>query len=189
MFNLYLKIKLNLKFNIKRYVKMVYAIAELNQMSQGEFTASLAKIFEDSPWVAERTWPKRPFKNVNDLHRAMVETVEESSLTEKLRLICSHPDLATKTKMAEASVKEQAGVGLDRLTLEEYNQFQQLNQAYKDKFAFPFIVAVKNHTKESILEAFKQRLENSLETERKQALIEIAKIAHFRLPDLIPTSV
>ena len=70
----------------------------------------------------------------------------------------------------------------------EYFNFQQLNQAYKDKFAFPFIVAVKNHTKESILEAFQQRLENSLEAERQQALTEIAKIAKFRLLDLIPTS-
>ena len=167
---------------------MVYAIAQLNQMSQTEFTESLAKIFEDSPWVAEKTWQKRPFIDVESLHQAMVETVNESSLSEKLDLICAHPDLATKTKMAEASVKEQAGVGLDRLNLEEYNHFQQLNQAYKDKFAFPFIVAVKNHTKESILEAFKQRLENSLEAERQQALTEIAKIAKFRLLDLIPTS-
>ena len=167
---------------------MVYAIAQLNQMSQREFTESLAKIFEDSPWVAEKTWSKRPFKDINSLHQAMVETVEESALSDKLNLICAHPDLATKTKMAEASVKEQAGVGLDRLSAEEYHRFQQLNQAYKDKFAFPFIVAVKNHTKESILEAFEQRLENSLETERKQALIEIAKIARFRLLDLIPTS-
>ena len=168
---------------------MVYAIAQLNQMSQSEFTESLARIFEDSPWVAEKTWQKRPFKDINSLHQAMVETVEESALSDKLNLICAHPDLATKTKMAEASVKEQAGVGLDRLNLAEYNQFQQLNQAYKDKFAFPFIVAVKNHTKESILEAFEQRLENSLETEREQALIEIAKIARFRLLDLIQTSV
>ena len=167
---------------------MVYAIAQLNQMSQSEFTESLARIFEDSPWVAEKTWQKRPFKDINSLHQAMVETVEESALSDKLNLICAHPDLATKTKMAEASVKEQAGVGLDRLNLAEYNHFQQLNQAYKEKFAFPFIVAVKNHTKESILEAFEQRLENSLETERKQALIEIAKIAKFRLLDLIPTS-
>ena len=168
---------------------MLYAIAQLNQMSQGEFTESLAKIFEDSPWVAEKTWPKRPFKDVESLHQAMVETVEQSALSDKVNLICAHPDLATKTKMAEASVKEQAGVGLDRLTLAEYNHFQQLNQAYKNKFAFPFIIAVKNHTKESILEAFKQRLENSLETEREQALIEIAKIAKFRLLDLIQTSV
>ena len=66
---------------------MVYAIAQLNQMSQREFTESLAKIFEDSPWVAEKTWQKRPFKDVESLHQAMVETVEESSLSEKLNLI------------------------------------------------------------------------------------------------------
>jgi 2-oxo-4-hydroxy-4-carboxy-5-ureidoimidazoline decarboxylase len=87
--------------------------------------------------------------------------------------------------MAEASVQEQVGAGLNRLTHEEYESFQQLNQAYKDKFGFPFIVAVRNHTKNSILDAFKQRLNNTVDVEIQQALSEIAQIAQFRLFALV----
>ncbi len=164
---------------------MVYSIIQLNGMSQAEFTEALGKIFEDSPWVAQESWAEKPFKDVNALHQTMVETVSNSSLEKQLDLIRAHPDLATKAKMAEASVKEQSGVGLDRLNAEEYDRFQQLNQAYKDKFGFPFIIAVKNHTKESILEAFEKRLNNSQEAEKDQALTEIGMIAKFRLLDLI----
>ncbi|MEB3308613.1 MAG: 2-oxo-4-hydroxy-4-carboxy-5-ureidoimidazoline decarboxylase [Snowella sp.] len=164
---------------------MVYSIVQLNEMTQAGFTEVLSKIFEDSPWVAQESWTKRPFEDVNALHQVMVEMVNNSSLQKQLDLICAHPDLATKAKMAEASVKEQAGVGLDRLSAEEYERFQHLNQAYKDKFGFPFIIAVKNHTKESILEAFEKRLNNSQEAEKDQALTEIGTIAKFRLLDLI----
>lgn len=164
---------------------MVYSIVQLNGMTQAEFTEALSKIFEDSPWIAQESWTKRPFEDVNALHQIMVEIVKNSSLEKQLDLIRAHPDLATKAKMAEASVKEQAGVGLDRLSAEEYQRFQQLNQAYKNKFGFPFIIAVKNHTKESILEAFANRLNNTQEAEKDQALTEIGMIAKFRLLDLI----
>jgi 2-oxo-4-hydroxy-4-carboxy-5-ureidoimidazoline decarboxylase len=76
-------------------------------------------------------------------------------------------------------------VGLDQLTQEEYQQFQDLNQAYQERFGFPFIVAVKNHTKASILEAFQTRLRNSVEAERRQALAEIVQIARFRLDEML----
>jgi 2-oxo-4-hydroxy-4-carboxy-5-ureidoimidazoline decarboxylase len=103
----------------------------------------------------------------------------------QLALICAHPDLGSKLKMAEASINEQAGVGLDRLSLEEYERLKLLNQSYKDKFGFPFIIAVKNHTKDSILEAFEHRLQNTLDAEKQRALAEIAEIAKFRLIDLV----
>ena len=87
--------------------------------------------------------------------------------------------------MAMASVQEQAGIGLDRLTPEEYDRFLSLNQAYRNKFDFPFIIAVKNHTKDSILAAFEQRLQNSSDLERNQALAEIFQIAKFRLATMV----
>lgn len=115
----------------------------------------------------------------------MLGVVEAMSDSEQLALIKAHPDLGSKAKMAEASVKEQAGAGLDRLSAEEYQRFQSLNQAYKNKFDFPFIVAVKNHTKESILQAFERRLNNSVATEKQQALTEISQIARFRLQAIV----
>ena len=162
-----------------------YAIAQLNQMSQAEFTAALGEIWEETPEIAQQAWHSKPFADLEALDRAMVAVVENMSESQQLKLIKAHPDLGSKTKMADASVQEQAGVGLDRLSESEYKRFQALNQAYKDKFNFPFIVAVKYHTKESILEAFETRLKNSQEQERKKALTEISKIARLRLESLV----
>ncbi|MEO0688537.1 MAG: 2-oxo-4-hydroxy-4-carboxy-5-ureidoimidazoline decarboxylase, partial [Cyanobacteria bacterium J06649_11] len=138
-----------------------FAIAKLNQMSQEEFAATLGEIWEETPEIAQKAWHDKPFENLEALYRAMVSVVNSMSKTEQVTLIKAHPDLGRKTKMAEASVQEQAGVGLDRLSESEYQRFQALNQAYKDKFYFPFIIAVKEHTKESILEAFEIRLKNT----------------------------
>ncbi len=154
-------------------------------MSQEAFTEALAAIFEDTPAVARRTWDDRPFANIPDLYAKMVTVVNSTTQEEKLALIQAHPDLGSKAKMAEASVDEQAGAGLDRLSVEEFDRFQFLNREYRKKFGFPFIVAVKNHTQASILEAFEHRLDNSPETEMQQALTEIYQIARFRLESAI----
>ena len=160
-------------------------ISQLNQMSQAEFTKVLGEIWEETPEIAQQAWHDKPFANLEALHRAMVAIVNSMNNEKQLALIKAHPDLGSKAKMAEASVQEQAGVGLDRLSEAEYQRFQSFNQAYKDKFDFPFIVAVKYHTKESILQAFETRLENSQEQEKQQALTEISKIARLRLESLI----
>ncbi|PSB11819.1 OHCU decarboxylase [Pleurocapsa sp. CCALA 161] len=154
-------------------------------MSQEEFTAVLGKIWEETPEIAEKAWQDKPFENLEALYQAMLAVVNQMSEAKQVALIKAHPDLGSKTKMAEASVQEQAGIGLDRLSKSEYQRFQFLNQAYKDKFGFPFIVAVKHHTKESILEAFETRLNNTQEREKQQALTEISKIARLRLDSLI----
>jgi 2-oxo-4-hydroxy-4-carboxy-5-ureidoimidazoline decarboxylase len=142
-------------------------------------------VFEDTPAIAQIAWHARPFTSVSDLHQQMVKVVSYLSAEHELALIRAHPDLGSRLAMAEASVQEQAGVGLDRLSPQEYEQFQQLNQAYTEKFGFPFIIAVKNRTKESILMSFQRRLENSATQERQQALVEIAAIARFRLNELV----
>ncbi|NMG05799.1 2-oxo-4-hydroxy-4-carboxy-5-ureidoimidazoline decarboxylase [Brasilonema sp. UFV-L1] len=164
---------------------MSYSLSELNQINQDEFVAALGTVFEDTPAIAQKAWDKRPFADVVALHHSMVEVVKTLTKDEQLALIRAHPDLGSKAKMAEASVQEQAGVGLDRLTNLEYNRFVSLNQAYKHKFGFPFIIAVKNHTKTSILDAFEHRLENTVEAEMEQALTEIAQIAWFRLHAIV----
>jgi 2-oxo-4-hydroxy-4-carboxy-5-ureidoimidazoline decarboxylase len=164
---------------------MPYSLAQLNAMSQPEFVAALGTVFEETPAIAKIAWHTRPFTSVSDLHQQMVNVVSYFSPEKELALIQAHPDLGSKAKMAEASVQEQAGAGLNQLSPQEYEQFQHLNQAYSEKFGFPFIIAVKNHTKESILTAFQRRLENSAIQERQQALVEIAEIARFRLTELV----
>ena len=153
----------------------------LNQMSQSEFTEAIGSIFEHTPEIAAEAWRSQPFADVQNLHQVMAAIVLKMSDDEQLKLICAHPDLGSKFKMAEASIQEQSTVGLDQLSATEYDRFQYLNQAYKDKFAFPFIIAVRNHTKDSILKAFEQRLLNNLEVEKKQAISEIIEIARWRL--------
>jgi 2-oxo-4-hydroxy-4-carboxy-5-ureidoimidazoline decarboxylase len=168
---------------------MTLSLPALNHLSQAEFTTALGDIFEHSPLIAEQAWLERPFESVTALHEAMVRVVVALPTAEQLSLICAHPDLGTRAKMAEASVQEQAGAGLDRLTPEEYERFQQLNQAYRDRFGFPFILAVRHHTKESILQTFAERLTHDPATERQQALAEIAQIAWIRLSERIQSIV
>jgi 2-oxo-4-hydroxy-4-carboxy-5-ureidoimidazoline decarboxylase len=154
-------------------------------MSQEEFVAAFGTVVEETPLIAAQAWYKRPFKDGADLHQQMLNIVNAMSQEEQLTLLRAHPDLGSKAKMAEASVQEQSGVGLDQLTSEEYEYFQRLNQSYKAKFGFPFIVAVKNHTKASILETFEHRLSNTPHIELQQALVEIAQITQFRLLALV----
>lgn len=163
----------------------MYSLAELNQMDQDSFTQALGSIFEETPAIATQAWYLRPFTSVSDLHHKMLQIVDQMSTDEQIDLICAHPDLGSKAKMAEASVQEQSGVGLDQLSAAEYKRFSQLNQSYRQRFGFPFIVAVKEHTKDSILAAFETRLQNSADQERQQALVEIGKIAGFRLNAVI----
>lgn len=162
-----------------------YSLDDLNQMDQNQFTAVLGEIFEHTPAIAQQAWPQRPFASVDALHQAMVTVMHALPIDQQLALIRAHPDLGAKAKMTASSVQEQSGAGLDQLSPEEFAMFQQLNQAYRDRFQFPFIVAVKAHTKASILAAFRQRLTHNLDTERQTALAEIATIAGYRLQGLV----
>lgn len=162
--------------------------SSLNTRSQAEFVAALGDIFEGSPWVAERAFQKRPFASPAELHRAMCKVVAAADADAQLELIRAHPDLAGKAAIAgtltATSSREQAGAGLGNLTEDEYRRFHTLNEAYRAHFGFPFVLAVKGHTKTSILDAYGARLANSPDAERRTALGEIYKIARFRLEAL-----
>lgn len=160
---------------------MATSIDSLNRMNQADFTAALGEIFEQTPQIAGQTWLRRPFADRADLHQAMLAVVEQLSETQKLALIRAHPDLGSKAKMANASVQEQAGAGLDQLSAAEFERLNRLNQTYRETFGFPFIIAVKHHTKASILDAFEQRIAHSPAAEMAHALAEIAEIARLRL--------
>jgi 2-oxo-4-hydroxy-4-carboxy-5-ureidoimidazoline decarboxylase len=164
---------------------MMVTLSVLNQMDQAAFTHTLGAIFEDTPAIAHAAWPQRPFHSVDQLHQAMVDIVRSLPVTDQLTLIRTHPDLGSRATMAEASVEEQASVGLNQLTPAEYEEIQSLNQAYKERFEMPFIIAVKQQTKGSIFDAFRQRLTNDSDQEIRQAIEEIAAIARFRLDALV----
>ena len=165
------------------------ALTELNDMADDSFVDALKDIFEHSPWVAENVTDTRPFKSVRSLHSAMVRAVADAPRRAQMDLICAHPDLAGKAALAgeltDSSTSEQAGAGLDTLSAEEYEKFHGLNGQYKNKFGFPFILAVKGHDKHSIMAAFEKRLDNDAEQERIEALRQIGEIARFRLEALL----
>jgi 2-oxo-4-hydroxy-4-carboxy-5-ureidoimidazoline decarboxylase len=167
-------------------------LEELNACTQGDFVAALANIFEYSPWVAEQAFAARPFVGVNALFAAMKTAVERAPEGLRLALIKSHPDLADKTKRADEltaeSSAEQNSVGLDRLSDEEYEAFERVNNAYRAKFGFPYIVCVRRHTKDSILRDFERRLPNDVGTETATSITEICRIAALRLDQLVTSS-
>lgn len=161
----------------------------LNAASQDDFVAVLGGIFEHSPWIAAQAWQARPFEHVAQLHQAMSTVMYAATSDQHLALIRAHPDLAGKAAMAgeltPSSSNEQASAGLDRLSPAEYARFTALNQAYRDQFDVPFIICVREHTRQSILTQFEIRLGNTHAAEIQTALGEIAKIARLRLDDLV----
>jgi 2-oxo-4-hydroxy-4-carboxy-5-ureidoimidazoline decarboxylase len=168
---------------------MSITTADLNNKSRDEFVAALANIFEHSPWIAEQVATQRPFAGVNALFAAMKAAVERAPAELQLALIKAHPDLADKTQRAAGltaeSDAEQNSAGLDRLSDAEYEAFERVNNAYRSKFGFPYIVSVRRHTKDSILRDFERRLPNDVPAEMQRSIEEICRIAALRLDQLV----
>src|SRR5918995_7515232 len=164
-------------------------IEEVNGLDREEFVSRFGALYERSPWVAEAACRERPFASPAELHEAFVKAMHEAPRERQLGLIRAHPDLAGKVAIAgeltAESAREQASAGLNRLTSEEYEDFHRLNTAYRGKFGFPFIVCVRQHTKETILADAAARLGRPRPEEVETALGEIAKIASLRLQDLV----
>lgn len=163
--------------------------AQLNSLSLDEFVRVVGPVFEHSPWIAEATWPRRPFNGAAQLHRALCGTVREASEEKQLALIRAHPDLVSRAALAgtltPASTSEQASAGLDRLTPDEVAAFQKFNHTYREKFGFPFVICARLNKKEAILNGFRTRMSHSRAEEIKAALEEIFKIAELRLSDVV----
>lgn len=157
----------------------------LNRAGTADFVAHLGAVFEHSPWVAEVAAASRPFATVAALHEAMMAAVEGAGEERQVAFLKGHPDLAGKAAragaMAPASVSEQAGLGLDRLSDAEYDTFQRLNGAYAARFGFPFIICVRRQTRDAVLAAYETRLANDRPAELARALTEIGHITRLRL--------
>jgi len=160
-------------------------------MRKEDFIRVFGGVYEHSPWIAERAWDQDldvAHDDVDGLAGLMSSIVDSASQAQQLTLIRAHPDLAGKAAQAgeltRESSGEQAGAGIDQCSAEEFARFQRFNQAYREKFEFPFIMAVKGSNREQILYAFEQRLPNDYAEEFKQALQQIHNIARFRLEDI-----
>ena len=168
--------------------------AVFDSLNQADFISVFGGVYEHSSWVAEQAWqqkeqhPQGYFDDIEKLKEVMKSIVDQSSDEQKLMLLRAHPDLAGKAALSgtltNESKAEQAGAGLDQCSEEELAHFLQLNDAYRSKFGFPFIMAVKGATKEQILSGFEERTPNDLATEFNRAINEVHKIAGFRLADI-----
>ena len=160
-------------------------------LSRDAFVSAFADIYEHSPWVAEKAYDlgqRVELDEIEALHQRMSDILLSANHSDQLALINAHPDLAGKAaiqgELTESSTNEQAGAGIHQCTAEEFERFTELNDAYKEKFRFPFIMAVKGSNRHQILASFEKRIHNSVEAEFKEALAQINLIALFRLLQL-----
>jgi 2-oxo-4-hydroxy-4-carboxy-5-ureidoimidazoline decarboxylase len=164
-------------------------LSALNDSAVADLVAALPNVVEHSPWIAAALASKRPFHSVAGLRGAIIAAIDGASPEQCLTLIRSHPDLGDRLQRAAGltaeSELEQGGAGLDRLSDAEYAVFDELNRAYREKFGFPFILCVRRHTKDSIIETFRRRLQNPPDAEMAEAICEIGRIATLRLAQLV----
>jgi 2-oxo-4-hydroxy-4-carboxy-5-ureidoimidazoline decarboxylase len=165
------------------------SLTNLNQFDRDQFVETLGDIFEHSPWVAEMIYQDRPFDSTTQLHQTMVEAVNKSPEMQRMALIRNHPELAGKEAaegtLTDDSRQEQSRAGLDQCSAEELAQLQSLNRAYREKFDFPFVIAVTGLDKTQIIAAIESRLKNLVSVEFDTSIAEIGKIGLIRLNALI----
>lgn len=171
------------------FSNQIYTIDQVNSMSAKNYEDTFSAIFEDTTWPIVESIQKRPFTGLVDMYIDIVNVVENSGADKQLELIKSHPQLACKTlrndNIAAISQSEQSGAGLNECTEEEAKRLATLNKEYNEKFGFPFLLAVKNASKDQIFSSIKTRMNNSKETEFQIALQQEYKIVLFRLLDKV----
>ena len=159
-------------------------INKINNLSQSKFIQIFANIFEKTKWIADRLYNQKPFDSFEDLRLKMLEIFKNSSKENQLKILRSHPDLADKTKiglLTTNSRAEQDSSGLNQCSEKEFSEFRRLNDLYKKKFGFPFILAVEGKNKVEILIEFKKRILNNIDDEFVEATAQVSKIANLRL--------
>ncbi len=160
-------------------------IADVNDMTPAGFLEAFGDVAEHSSWVAREAASFRPFANRDDMIRYFESALHAANRDAQLALIRAHPDLATKARLTGDSTREQAGAGLNALTTEEFARFTVLNDAYKQRFGFPFIFAVKGATKQMILDGFEGRVGNAIDAEFAMAISQVCRIFRFRIEDRV----
>lgn len=157
----------------------------INHSSEEKFIELFQDIYESSPWIPQEAVVSRPFNQISDILETMQQVLDRAPFEKQLALIRAHPELGKKIKMSSTSTEEQQKAGLNALNSVEYHEFLTCNNSYQEKFHFPFIIAVADHTKSEILQMMKLRLANSYDEEFKTALKEINRIAELRFVQLI----
>ena len=160
-------------------------IDNINDLNKSDFLSIFGNVFEKTESVALEAFESKPFKNFEDIVLKMLNIYENYEKNKILEILNAHPELAVAKKMTSESISEQASAKLDNCSKEELEEFERLNEDYKKKFGFPFIIAVKGKNKDQILENFKIRIKNNYEKEFQEAKKQVTKIALFRLNEIL----
>ena len=157
------------------------SIDKVNKLSKSDFISIFGNVFEKTEWIAQKSYDLKPYKNFEELFSKMMEVFENIEKEKHLEILNAHPNLAVEKKLTRDSKNEQKNASLNQCNDEEFIEFKKLNEEYKKKFGFPFIIAVKGKNKEEILNSFRQRITNNINLEFKEAKKQVKKIANFRL--------
>ena len=160
-------------------------VDKVNNLRKSDFISIFGNVFEKTQWIAEKAYDSKPYKNFEELFSKMMEIFENSKKERHLEILNAHPDLAIEKKLTEDSKNDQKNASLNQCTDEEFVEFRKLNNEYKKKFGFPFIIAVKGKNKEEILNNFRKRLTNNINLEFEEAKKQVKKIASSRLSEII----
>jgi OHCU decarboxylase len=164
-------------------------VAAMNQMGHEDFVTLLSRIVEGQEWIARAVSEARPFPTPSALYQTLCTVLEEAAPERQEALILAHPELAGEAALrgavTELSAQEQAQAGLTTLPDDALAEFRRLNTAYRQRFGFPFIICVRDYTREEILDQLRQRLHNARDQERQEALRQIKRIWWYRLRDLV----
>ena len=161
------------------------SVDKVNKLSKSDFISIFGNVFEKTEWIAEKAYNSKPYKNFEELFLKMLKIFENSEKESHLEILNAHPDLAIEKKLTKDSRNEQENASLNECFEEEFKEFKKLNEEYKKKFRFPFIVAVKGKNRKEILNNFRQRITNNINLEFEEAKEQVKKIASFRLGEII----
>ena len=161
------------------------SVNKVNNLNKSDFISIFGNVFEKSEWIAAQAYVLKPFNNFEELFSKMIEIFENSKKENHLKILNAHPNLVIEKKLTDDSKKEQNSANLNQCSEEEFKEFKDLNQKYKKKFGFPFIIAVKGKNKQEILVNFRKRIINTIDLELEEAKQQVKKIATFRLREII----
>ena len=161
------------------------SVDKVNKLSKSDFISIFGNVFEKTEWIAEKAYNSKPYKNFEELFLKMMKIFENSEKESHLEILNAHPDLAIEKKLTKDSRNEQENASLNECFEEEFKEFKKLNEEYKKKFRFPFIITVKGKNKEEILNSFRQRITNNINLEFEEAKEQVKKIANLRLSEII----
>ena len=161
------------------------SVDKVNKLSKSDFISIFGNVFEKTGWIAEKTYALKPFNNFQELFFKMMGIFENSKKENHLEILNAHPDLVVEKQLTDDSKKEQNNASLNQCSDQEFKEFKELNEKYKKKFRFPFIIAVKGKNRKEILNNFRQRITNNINLEFEEAKEQVKKIASFRLSEII----